>query len=337
MTRLPAEWEPQSAVQLTWPHEDSDWADDLELVTPCFVAIAREVLKRQKLLVVCKNADKVRQQIGIDTQNLLVVELPSNDTWARDHGAVTVEENSRPLLIDFMFNGWGLKFAANHDNLINGRLHQKGLFGNTPMKHAGLVLEGGSFESDGEGTLLTTGECLLSLNRNPHLNQSALEEKLKTLFGVNKILWLNSGYLAGDDTDSHVDTLARLAPENKILYVKCDDPLDEHFKALETMEAELKAFENAAGQKFELLPLPMADAAFDDDGNRLPATYANYLVINGAVLVPYYNSPKDKIAAGVIQAAFPGREIVGIDCRPLILQHGSLHCVTMQYPEGVVI
>jgi agmatine deiminase len=335
--RLPAEWEPQSAVQLTWPHEDSDWVDDMDIVVPCFVAIAREIMKRQKLLVVCKNSEAVRKQIGGESANLILVELPTNDTWARDHGAISIEEDGKPVLLDFVFNGWGLKFAADKDNLISGRLHERGIFGKVPMRHAGLAFEGGSFESDGEGTLLTTTECLLSPNRNPHLSKQEVEDKLKALFGLKKVLWLNNGYLAGDDTDSHIDTLARLVPGNKILYVKCDDTADEHYQALKKMEAELQKLTNSNGMPYELIPLPMADVAFDDEGNRLPATYANYLIINGAVLVPFYQSPKDQKAAAIIQRAFPQHEIVGINCRPLILQHGSLHCVTMQYPAGVVI
>ncbi|WOK09662.1 agmatine deiminase family protein [Imperialibacter roseus] len=334
--RLPAEWEPQSAVQLTWPHEESDWAGDMDIVVPCFVAIAREILKRQKLVVVCKDSEAVRKQIGSESANLMLVELPTNDTWARDHGAISIEEDGKPVLLDFVFNGWGLKFAADKDNLISGRLHERGIFGKVPMRHAGLAFEGGSFESDGEGTLLTTTECLLSRNRNPHLSKQEVEDKLKELFGVKKVLWLNNGYLAGDDTDSHIDTLARLVPGNKILYVKCDDTADEHYQALNKMEAELQNLTNSNGMPYELMPLPMADVAFDDEGNRLPATYANYLIINGAVLVPFYQSPKDQKAAAIIQRAFPQHEIVGIDCRPLILQHGSLHCVTMQYPVGVV-
>lgn len=337
MKRLPAEWEPQSAVQLTWPHENSDWADDLELVIPCFVAIAREILKRQKLVVVCKNAQLVQLQIAVASDNLILIELPTNDTWARDHGAIAIEESGKPVLLDFVFNGWGLKFAADKDNLISGRLHQMGVFGTTPIRHAGLVMEGGSFESDGIGTLLTTAECLLSPNRNPHLRKEEIEDKLKQLFGVKKVLWVDHGYLAGDDTDSHIDTLARLVPGDKLLYVKCTDPADEHFEALQSMERELQTFTSAGGRKYELLALPMADAVFDEEGNRLPATYANYLVINGAVLVPFYNSTqKDQEAAAIIQKAFPTHEIIGIDCRPLILQHGSLHCVTMQYPVGIV-
>ncbi|WP_416866136.1 MAG: agmatine deiminase family protein [Imperialibacter sp.] len=335
--RLPAEWEPQSAVQLTWPHDESDWADDMDIVVPCFVAIAREILKRQKLVVVCKDSEAVRKQIGSASANLTLVELPTNDTWARDHGAISIEEDGKPVLLDFVFNGWGLKFAADKDNLISGRLHERGIFGKVPMRHAGLAFEGGSFESDGEGTLLTTTECLLSPNRNPHLSKQEVEDKLKELFGVKKVLWLNNGYLAGDDTDSHIDTLARLVPDNKILYVKCDDTADEHYQALKKMEGELQNLTNSNGMAYELIPLPMVDVAFDDEGNRLPATYANYLIINGAVLVPFYQSPKDQKAAAIIQRAFPQHEIVGIDCRPLILQHGSLHCVTMQYPVGVVV
>lgn len=335
--RLPAEWEPQSAVQLTWPHEDSDWADDMDLVVPCFVSVAREILKRQKLLVVCKDAGQVKKQIGSNSPHLHVVELPTNDTWARDHGAIAIEENGKPVLLNFVFNGWGLKFAADKDNLVNRRLHECGVFGATPLKHGGLVLEGGSFESDGLGTLLTTADCLLSPNRNPHLSKTEIEQQLSELFGVRKMLWLSHGYLAGDDTDSHIDTLARLVPGNKILYVKCDDASDEHFTALKAMEAELKLLESADGDAYELIPLPMADAAFDKAGNRLPATYANYLIINGAVLVPFYHSSKDQDAASIIQKAFPEYEIIGIDCRPLILQHGSLHCITMQYPKGVVV
>lgn len=324
-------------MQLTWPHEDSDWADDMDVVVPCFAAIAKEILKRQKLLVVCKDAAEVRSQIGVESDRLVLVELPTNDTWARDHGAITIEEGVQPVLLDFVFNGWGLKFAADKDNLISGRLHQRGIFGNTPIRHAGLVLEGGSFESDGEGTLLTTTECLLSPNRNPHLGKIEIEEKLRELFGVRKVLWIDNGYLAGDDTDSHIDTLARLVPGNKVLYVKCDDPKDEHYKALKAMEEELQQLTNADGKPYELMPLPMADEAYDEGGQRLPATYANYLIINGAVLVPFYSSAKDQMAADVIRKAFPAHEVVGIDCRALILQHGSLHCVTMQYPMGVVV
>jgi agmatine deiminase len=200
----------------------------------------------------------------------------------------------------------------------------------------GLVLEGGGIESDGKGTLMTTSECLLSPNRNPHLTKDEIDARLKALFGVNRILWLNNGYLAGDDTDSHIDTLARLCDEDTICYVKCDDTEDEHYPALKDMEDELKAFRKANGEPYKLVALPMADACFDEEGQRLPATYANFLIINGAVLVPTYKVKQDAAALEILRGCFPKHEIIGLDCLPLIWQHGSLHCISMQYPEGVV-
>ena len=239
------------------------------------------------------------------------------------------------MLLDFGFNGWGLKFASHLDNLVTRRLHETGLFA-AQRRTMGLVLEGGSIESDGRGTILTTAECLLNQNRNPHLEQKAIERELLAAFGADRILWLNNGYLAGDDTDSHIDTLARLCPEDTIAYVRCDDPADEHYQALSALENELKALKTRDGGAYRLIPLPWPKACFDDDGERLPATYANYLVINGAVLVPTYRDENDAAALAAIGEAFPGREIIGIDCLPLILQHGSLHCVTMQLPTGTL-
>lgn len=336
---LPAEWAPQSGVQLTWPHEGTDWAYMLDEVTRCFVAIAKEIVKREKLLIVCRDSTKVREQLGegIDFSRIIFRETESNDTWARDHGAITVMVEGDPYLYDFTFNGWGMKFAANFDNQLTRRLYESDTFqpavAYQNMLHC--VLEGGSIESDGQGTILTTEECLLSPNRNDHKTKEELEEYLKMIFGAKRILWLKNGYLAGDDTDSHVDTLARFCSPDTIAYVKCDAKEDEHYEELHLMEEELQAFKTANGKPYNLIALPMADEVIFD-GERLPATYANFLVINGAVLMPTYNSPRDEIAKTQLQKAFPDREIVGIDCLPLIKQHGSLHCVTMQFPEGVI-
>ncbi len=329
--RLPAEWEPQSIVQLTFPHGNTDWADQLESVLPCFLEIAASISRFQPVLIICQDASALRGRLYGHRERIILIEIPSNDTWARDHGGVTIIEDGRPVILDFVFNGWGLKFPADKDNLITGRLFQTGIW-DAAIRHGGLVLEGGGIESDGKGTLLSTTECMLSPNRNPHLTQSDIEAFLKDLFGLQRVLWLNNGYLAGDDTDSHIDTLARFCDANTIAYVKCSDPTDEHFDALQKMEAELLAFRTVEGQPYRLAPLPMPDACFDEDGNRLPATYANFLIINGAVLAPTYNVPQDKAALEILQTIFPEREIIGIDCNPLILQHGSLHCVTMQYP-----
>jgi agmatine deiminase len=331
MRHFPAEWEPQTMVQLTFPHENSDWVEVLDKVIPCFLTIARAISRFQRVLIVCKNIKHTKSLFGTDLpKNIIFFEFESNDTWARDHGGITVLNNGKPLILDFIFNGWGLKFAADKDNLITGALKKKRIF-KAPVRHAGMVLEGGGIESDGKGTLLTTSECLLSPNRNPHLTKKQIEEKLKKLFGVKRLLWLNHGYLAGDDTDSHIDTLARMCDEHTIAYVRCSDTNDEHFDALQKMEDELKAFRKLDGNPYNLVALPMADACFDADGNRLPATYANFLIINGAVLVPVYNVAQDVEALAIIKKIFPNREVIGIDCSPLILQHGSLHCVTMQY------
>jgi len=336
--RLPAEWEPQSAVQITFPHEKTDWVDNLEEALACFAEIAATVSRYQKVLIVCRDAKALKPRLKrAVAENLLFAECDTNDTWARDHGGITVLENGRPLILDFVFNGWGLKFAADKDNLVTGRLHRSGLL-RAPLQHGGIVLEGGAIESDGTGTLLTTSECLLSPNRNPHLDASQLENHLKKCFGLERILWLHHGFLAGDDTDSHIDTLARFCDPGTIAYVRCPDPRDEHYDALQKMEAELRAFRVAGRPErpYRLVPLPWPDACFDSEGNRLPATYANFLIINGAVLVPTYRVPQDAGALELFKSIFPGREIIGIDCRPLILQHGSLHCVTMQYPKGVI-
>ncbi|NUQ24548.1 MAG: agmatine deiminase family protein [Saprospiraceae bacterium] len=329
--RLPAEWEPQSAVQFTFPHADSDWAESLEEVIPCFVECITQVSRFEKVVVVCADVDKTRALIQNARQdNLRLVALPSNDTWARDHGAITVEENGQPVLLDFMFNGWGLKFAADKDNLITAGLWQQGVFGHTPRRVAGLVFEGGGIESDGQGTLLTTAECLLSPNRNPHLSQKEIEAQLADLLGAERVMWLHHGYLAGDDTDSHIDTLARFCRVDTIAYAKCTDVSDEHYGELAKMEAELQQM------PYKLVPLPWPDACYADDGHRLPATYANFLIINGAVLVPTYGVAQDGEALRVLQGCFPDREVIGINCRALIEQHGSLHCISMQFPEGVV-
>lgn len=337
--RLPAEWEEQDAVLLAWPHENSDWCEDLALVEPVFVAIVQAVARFQRVLIVAPETAAIAEQLrraGVNLERVALCPLPTNDTWARDFGPITIVEDGEPLLCDFGFNGWGLKFAANFDNRITAELARLGVFGKRRVSVPGLILEGGSIESDGEGTLLTTSQCLLEANRNPHLTRAELEEKLGELFGSDHVLWLEHGYLAGDDTDSHIDTLARLAPDNTIVYVKCADEQDEHYAALAAMEAELRALRPRIGRRFRLLPLPWPQACFDREGGRLPATYANFLVINGAVLVPTYEDPADAEACAVIARAFPGREIVAVDCRALILQHGSLHCVTMQLPRGVL-
>ena len=337
--QLPAEWARQSAIQLTWPHKNTDWAYMLDEVEACFVNIARAIADRQLLLIVSPEPEAVRRRIAseVNMTNVRFVECATNDTWARDHGGITVMIGGEPVVYDFAFNGWGLKFAACYDNLITSHCYKAGVLKARYQNRLNFIIEGGSIESDGCGTMLTTSECLLSPNRNGEWGRNHIEEYLKEAFGLQQVLWLDYGYLAGDDTDSHIDTLARLAPNNTILYVSCNDADDEHYEQLKAMESQLRTFRTLQGEPYRLLPLPMAAAAYDEDNDRLPATYANFLILNDAVLYPTYGHPAlDKAAGEVIAEAFPGYEIIGIDCCALIRQHGSLHCVTMQYPEGVI-
>lgn len=337
---LPAEWANQSGVQLTWPHADTDWAYILEEVTTCYMRLAYEIALRETLLIVAPRPEEVKALLEERlpkrvTDCILYKECPTNDTWARDHAFLTVLSPDGAELTDFRFNGWGGKFEATLDNAINRRLAPA--LNGKYVDYTDFELEGGSIETDGRGTLLTTSECLLNPNRNPRLNKEQIEDLLRERLGVTRFLWLDHGYLAGDDTDSHIDTLARLCPDDTIVYVKCDDKQDEHYDALRRMEEQLQTFLTETDAPYRLLPLPMAAPVYDENGERLPATYANFLIMNTAVLYPTYADPeRDEAAAKVLAAAFPGRDIVGVDCRPLIKQHGSLHCVTMQYPYGVL-
>jgi agmatine deiminase len=337
--RLPAEWEDQDGVLLAWPHAQTDWAPILDRVVPVFCNLAHRISRYEKVLIVTPEPDQTRaalQDTPVSLDRIEIFKIPTNDTWTRDFGPITIYRDNRLVLLNFGFNGWGLKFPSNFDNQVTRNLVYAGAFGETALHTPGLILEGGSIESDGCGTLLVTSACLLEPNRNPHLDRRGIEAALKENLGADHILWLENGYLEGDDTDSHIDTLARLCPDDTIAYVMCDDETDPHYEELRRMGEELAGLRTRDGRPFRLIPLPWPRPYFDDEGQRLPATYANFLVINNAVLVPTYNDPRDDEAIARIAEAFAGREIIGIDCSPLILQHGSLHCVTMQLPKGVL-
>ena len=344
---LPAEWAPQSAILISWPHAETDWADILDEVTECFVRMAYAIAAHQPLIVLVVE--------GLDVSSLLEKRLPqavfsnitfvvvpkTNDTWVRDYGFLTVQSTGGAELMDFRFNGWGGKFKAEHDNVANRLLFETQLLRGHYVDALDFELEGGGIESDGCGTLLTTAECLLNPNRRrqgdavPTPDKAQVEALLKERLGVERILWLHHGYLAGDDTDSHIDTLARLCPNDTIIYVQCTDNADEHYEALAAMDQELQAFRTLEDKPYRLIPVPLPDACYDEE-DRLPATYANFLIMNKVVLVPTYAQPeKDALALKNIQKAFPEREIIGVDCRALIRQHGSLHCATMQFPREV--
>ena len=334
---LPAEWEDQDGVLLAWPHGASDWQEVLAVVEPVFVDIVKGIARFERVVIVAPELSGIAatlQKAGAAMDRVDLRAMPTNDTWARDFGPITVIEDGRPVLLDFGFNGWGLKFAAADDNRATRRLHAAGGLGRAALETVGLILEGGSIESDGAGTILTTEACLLSANRNPHLDRAGVEAALARHLGASRVLWLAHGHLAGDDTDAHIDTVARLCPDDTILYVRCDDPADQHHAAFARMEGELRSLRTAAGKPFRLVPLPWAAPRFCPlDGHRIPATYANILLVNGAVLVPTYREPaRDAAALAAVGAACPGMRIEGVDCSALIWQHGSLHCATMQIP-----
>ncbi len=348
LQRLPAEWEPQDAVMLTWPHKNTDWDWIFEEVTELYEALATVIVDYADLVIAVAPdmIDEVRQRLeamGAPLEYIHLYPVATNDTWARDHGPMTVElsaddPEAAPTmkLLDFTFNGWGDKHAHALDNQISRHLFDQGAFPAAGFESCDWVLEGGSIEVDGRGTLLTTAQCLLNPNRNPGLDQAEIEARLKAVFGVQKINWLHHGYLAGDDTDSHIDTLARLCPARTIVYTACDDPDDQHYAELKLMEEELKVMTDVDGEPYRLLPLPWPGPVLGDKDQRLPATYANFLIVNEAVLVPIYDLPSDEDALEQISQAFPGYDIMGIPCSLLIEQGGSLHCITMQLPEGVL-
>ena len=323
--RLPAEWEPQEGVQLTWPHARTDWTPMLDEITAVYHQMAREIAERERLMVVAP------EDAAYD---MLRIVCDTNDTWARDHGFISlVDDQGHRRLLDYCFNGWGEKFPAGLDNAINRRLYDLGEITGEYVDCLDFVLEGGSIESDGKGTVFTTSSCLLAPHRNQPLTKAQIEERLKHDLCAERILWIDYGHLTGDDTDGHIDTLVRICPDDTILYVGCDDPEDEQYEDLRRMEAQLTTFRTLDGRPYRLKKLPLPRPIYEDD-DRLPATYANFLVINGAVLCPTYGqSDLDDEALCTIGEAFPGRDIIGIDCRPVICQHGSLHCCTMQYPS----
>lgn len=330
------EWHPQWGVMIAWPHASTDWESNLTQAESCYLQIAAAISDQQQLLIFHQNAEHkahIQQLLtaqGLKLRNIHWQQTAYNDTWTRDYGPLAVRTNGAIELHKFTFNGWGNKFAAELDNQVSTHITWR-----APLHiHHDFVLEGGAVESDGRRNLLTTEACLLNPNRNPGLNREQVEQRLRETLKVRRIWWLKHGYLAGDDTDSHIDTLARFCNAFTIAYMQCNDPEDEHYTELQAMEKEL--FRLASLEGFDLLPLPLPTAQFAQDGRRLPATYANFLILNHKVLVPTYNSPTDEAALERLASAMPDYQVVGIDCRALIEQHGSLHCVTMQIPQGVL-
>ncbi|MFC3816350.1 agmatine/peptidylarginine deiminase [Lysobacter sp. GCM10012299] len=337
--RFPAEWEPQSAVLIAWPTADTDWADRLGEVEETYIALVAAITRFEPAVICVADEDVeayARARLSsarVDMTRVRFVDVPYDDTWLRDSGPITLRREGGFRLLDFRFTGWGGKFDASQDDLLVERLHDAGTFVNSSRYPVDFALEGGAIDSDGEGTLLTTWQCLHE--RHPETSREDLTSKLATWLHQERVLWLDHGYLEGDDTDAHVDTLARFASRDAIVYQDCDDPADSHFTELQAMGKELAALRTRDGKPYRLFPLPWARPIVDE-GRRLAASYANFLIVNGAVLMPAYGDEADGRAQAVLAEAFPDREIVPVPCRPLIWQNGSLHCITMQLPQGVV-
>ena len=339
--RLVPETAPQSGVLLTWPHAHSAWADTLETVGAVYLDIARAVVAHEKLFVICydpEHADEVRQACvrnGVPLDAVRFFPVQTNDTWIRDYGPLAVSSGSGLQLLDFAFDGWGKKYPATLDNEVTAKLESAGVF-RTACHHFRVVLEGGSIDTDGRGNLLTTTNCLITNSRNPGYDKAAFERLFAEEMGIQRVLWLDHGELEGDDTDAHIDMLARFCSPITIAYTQCTDPGDSHYAELKAMETQLGSFTTTEGQPYQLLPLPLPAPVHSAAGERLPASYANFLIINGAVLVPVYGDPADGIALERLAGVFPGREIIPVNCLPLIQQYGSLHCATMQLPAGIL-
>ncbi|MBU1989242.1 agmatine deiminase family protein [bacterium] len=330
MRRFIAEFEEQSFTQIIFPHAKSDWLEYLDEAKETFVHIINEIIKYQKCFVVCDDIQSVKSYFS-ENDNLYFAEYQTNDTWARDCSALCIEDESGIKLQDFTFTGWGGKFDASLDNAMSKALRSHY---SRPLESIDFILEGGGVESNGEGIILTTSECVLNTNRNASFDKEGVTKKLSQTLGATEVLYLNHGYLAGDDTDSHIDTLARFIDKETIMYVQCKDKDDEHYKELKLMEEELRGLQKSHG--FKLIALPMTQPVYYD-GERIPATYANFLFVNGAVIVPTYNVPQDEEALDIFRKSFKELDVVGVDCCVLIRQHGSLHCVTMNFAKGVEI
>lgn len=337
--RLPAEWSPQDAVLIAWPHADTDWGPRLERIETAYVGLAAAIARFEPLLV-CVADDAVRERAarllasaGVDASRVRYVAAAYDDTWLRDSGPLTLADGARFRLVDFRFTGWGGKFEGGRDDRLIETLIGNGLFGAAEHRRVDWALEGGAIESDGAGTLLTTWRCLHQ--RHPLATREEMDALLCDSLGADRVLWLDYGYLEGDDTDAHIDTLARFAPDEAIVFQTCDDPADPHHAELARMREEIAALRTVDGRPYRLHPLPWARAILDD-GRRLASSYANYLIVNGGVIMPAYGDPADAEAARVVAAAHPGREVVAVDARALIWQNGSVHCLTMQLPAGVL-
>jgi agmatine deiminase len=335
--RMPAEWEPHRGTWLSWPHNEATWPDKFGPVPSIFARMVRHLADHEEVHINVAGSgmeQEVRRLLadaGAASDSVFFHYNPTNDAWCRDHGPIFIQRqgDAPEAVVDWKYNAWGGKYPPyDLDDVIPTRVAEELAL---PVFHPGIVMEGGSIDVNGRGTLLTTEACLLNPNRNPSLDRPEIERYLRAYLGVSHILWLGDG-IAGDDTDGHVDDLTRFVDPNTVVTVVEDDPSDENYEPLQSNLERLNRMSDQDGRPLRVVTLPMPRPLWHR-GQRLPASYANFYIANGVVLLPTYDPPRDEEAQATLQSLFPTREIVGIDCTDLVWGLGAFHCVTQQWPS----
>jgi len=345
---MPPEWALHRACYLVWPHNPDTWPGKFEVIAPLYAQMVAAIASFEPVRLMVKDEAMMPDVIeqlrdasrGNDATipNVEAFVLPTNDSWTRDHGPIFVnrivhDDGPSQIALDWRFNSWGEKYGAyDLDDVVPRKLgHRYGF----EVIEPGIVLEGGSIDVNGAGALLTTESCLLNKNRNPDLSRAEIEDYLKTYLGVSEVLWLGEG-IAGDDTDGHVDDLARFVAPDTIVTVVEDDPADENYKVLRENLARLKSMRDQDGRPFRIETLPMPPAVVYD-GTRLPASYANFYIANGGIVMPTFDCDADRIAAMTLQRLLEGRRVLGVPSTDLVWGLGSVHCLTQQHPASTTI
>ncbi|HEB7538218.1 TPA: agmatine deiminase family protein [Campylobacter coli] len=318
------EWSEQEYLMLSLPHEKSDWKPYLGEIIQAYKEFVKATSEFQKVLLIAPNKSDFAPFENMTNVEFFICD--TNDTWIRDFGAIDVLEDNHLKALDFTFNAWGNKFQSELDNEVNSKLFKEKF--NEKLTKIDFILEGGSIDFNGEGVMLTSSNCLLNENRNSHLDKSQIEAKLKKIFGLKQIIWLENGFIKGDDTDHHIDTLARFIDKNTIAYSICEDEEDEHYIPLQKMKKELEA------TGFDLVELPLPKPLYYE-GRRLGATYANFVFVNDALIMPFYKDENDEIIKQRLAKALPKRKIIGVDARVFLRQNGSLHCSCQNRFKGL--
>ena len=327
---------------LVWPRARGDWGPALAGARESIATAAKAIAASQRVILIAADEDalaSIELRSDLSSNNLDVVHIPNNDIWIRDYGPLTTfNADGQRHFLDCRFNGWAGKYPANLDDEVAQILINSQHLGEGHLQRRDYILEGGAIESNGIGELLVTHCCLLGVPRNPGDSKAIWNERFAQDLGISQVHWIENGQLQGDDTDGHVDTLVRFVGHDHIVFQSCDDPSDRHYESLQKLGDELQQLKQSNGQPYRVQPLPWPQAQYDEeDGRRLPAGYANFLIANNVVLVPQYNDPADAAALAIIAQCFPNRRAIGIDCAPLIRQNGAIHCAAMQIPAAQIV